>query len=239
MAKLISMKALERHLRYRGPYIFFYDKKSGKKNAEIIEHMNIMANKYSKLKVFIVIWEDKKKFLLSKLLTEGDKIYLYYLGLIREMIYLPDTQKINELFFKAIEFFNDNIERKAQNIGKRPCINYQNDTNQNPAKPRRKCHLRENNIVHRKTYMLKQKIQILHEFPQPPKIIKNKYSSPENLLACEKLISRRKTPFKYNKNEGNIKIPDYKIQASTEWFNDAAITNLPTEIISTEFEEKN
>lgn len=234
MAKQISVEKLNRQLRYQGPYLYFYDGKCGGKNAEMVAYINFMANKYKKLKVFQINWEDKKRYVPSTPLEERDKIYLYYLGMERERMYLPDTQNIKEFFNKAIEFFNFNIERKAQNIGTRPRDKCKDDKNQNPAKSKRSCHERENYIAYKKKYIRNQKIKIINEYQKAERLQKNHVLLKITTLPQEKIILAGKNLTDQKSIKNVQKLEQNEIPSSKKWFDDINITNLPMEIFSDE-----
>lgn len=235
MAKYIEAKALPRYLWHEAPLIYFYDGKCDDKNTELVLYMNQMAKRYNKLKVLCIDWEDKKRFYPATLPDELNKIYLCSCGYKVNAILYKDKEDINKIFIKAIDQFNEYIEKRAEKIGSRPSKQCEKIQIQKSLKEKRKCHLREFNIKHKKKYALKNKIKIKDDIYVEQNQSKNYFKAKmklKNMLVDKNLRN----------NVKNLPIPHFNYETnnlldsnSNNWFNDVDINELPTDIISNQY----
>lgn len=117
MAKEIDPSKLHDHLWRTGPYICFYETKNDEFNLKLVDYVNKMAKTYPDLKIFIVNWKKKRDFNPYTPDEEMNTIYLFFDGNEIEKMYCPNHLKINQLFEKAVNYYNQNIDRRIENVG--------------------------------------------------------------------------------------------------------------------------
>lgn len=181
---------LKYYLCHQGPYIYFYNG-IGEVNKKIVEKMNILSSKFSKLSVIEISWESQKKYKQSTSLCEMNTVFLYNCSKLISKAYIPNEDKIIEIFQKAINFYNIHIENKANGIDKntrnkfdRSDINSQEDK---IKKEKRSQRLTE----YKKLHLVRQKIIL----PKNPNYFKNIFVN-HDLMIMKKTRLRNN---KYNK----------------------------------------
>lgn len=117
MATPIKIREVERCVWFRGPYIFFYNGNCKGYNSTLVTKMNEMANKYPSLKVHVIDWQEKKMINHLTKDEEMNKVSLYFEKKLEDEVLCPDDDRINQLFKKAIDFFNINIDKSVQKAG--------------------------------------------------------------------------------------------------------------------------
>lgn len=122
MAKNADPVKVSRFLWHPGPYLYFYRTHDCEKNKKIVYHMNFMAHQFREINVLQIDWEKQLKFDQSTKITEMNTVYLYSNGDLKGFRYEPTENDIYEIFERAIHFYNNNLEKRAQNIGSNPRI---------------------------------------------------------------------------------------------------------------------
>lgn len=117
MAELVDMVRLSTFINRNGPYIYYYDGKCGGFNHEVVTKAYILACKFPQIKVFQVDWQDKIRSHPSTQPCEMNTISLLFLGRLVEKKIILDLSDIDSIFKKAIECYNENIERRIKNQG--------------------------------------------------------------------------------------------------------------------------
>lgn len=119
MAQKKSFIGLQHYLWRSGPFIIFYNSRCSGYNQELVKYMNFMAAKYPALQIFEIDWEEKKFYNAGTIDEDMNTVYIHSRSAIKAAEFCPDRNKINELFKKAICYYNKNLENRAMNIGSR------------------------------------------------------------------------------------------------------------------------
>lgn len=117
MSKKVNLYRLDYYLWHPGPYIIFYNGDCTGYNDELVKNMNTMAAKYPALQVFELSWEEKKTYTVGVEDEVMNTVFLYSHGQLREREFYPDKNKIDDIFKKAIDFYNQNIENRIKKMG--------------------------------------------------------------------------------------------------------------------------
>lgn len=229
MAELITAKLLRFQIWRTGPYIYFYNGKFGELHEEMQNYINKMAKKYSKLRVLKVNWEDQMNHRPWTNISEVHKVYLYYRKKAVEEHYLPNNKTIDKIFDKAIECYNEYMEKRAENVGKKLPINVEKFTEQIPKHKIPKVP-KQKYIQIKKRFFLNQKIEKIDD-EKTTKIHANKKSSSINNVI---LLEKRKLSGidKLKLYDCDRNIGRKEIISRREWFKSLTITDLPGNIFS-------
>lgn len=119
MARKITAPKIDRFLWRNGLYIYFYDGNCEGLNSTIVNNMNQMAKKYEMMNVFSVDWQSKIIRSPFTPIQEMNTICLYFDGIEKERIYMPDKTAICEFFKRGVGYFNYHMQRRAESLGKR------------------------------------------------------------------------------------------------------------------------
>lgn len=221
MAKLIQAKYLNTKLWRPGPYIYFFDERCHDKNSEMIEYVNILANMYKRINVFKIAWEDRINRTRRHIPYELNKLYLYYEGNKILEHEISDKENINKIFFKAVDCYNKNIEKKADSIGKHPRKRFYFIENKNINGTS----IYNNNIKRKKKFILNKKIRNVEEGNVKIQLAINEFNNKE---CIKKQIKNKIITKIFNKE-----IHD-KTKSQIEWYRNVQMTTLPLNIFSNE-----
>lgn len=212
----IEPRILSRYLNRDGPFIYFFIGK-GENNITIKKIIYEFSQQYSLLKIFEIDFEKYRKIFVNTTESDMNRIYLYANGLLIEDKYLPNENAILEIFKKAIEFHNQNMDNRAWKQGKNSLIN--TDTNISSYKNISKTYRRCLSVVNcKKRKFLKQKYISL---------CKNISADDEHNLKCNilnmKNIEFNSKPINFNiesitkQNKTILSYPQFKLNYNEQY----------------------
>lgn len=182
-----------RRLYHYGPYIYFYTNSFIGADKSIEMYINKMSSKYPDLQVFSIDWRKYCDYYGRESTKLINKVFLHCKNQIVDERFMTDTKEIDEIFKKAIELYNINVENKAKNIGTR-AINVKLYGKDDSYKLELKKRMKINDCKRRK--MLESKIFYKNDMDQPEnENIKNEcLSKNEGILIYDK----------FQKNENSL-----------------------------------
>lgn len=229
---LISIKPnkLKSYLWHLGPYLYFYNNSGDEVNQKIVYKMREMAYKYSKIVVLEIDWNVKLLFDHNFNTDIINHVFVYFKGKLKEIFKNPNENAIEEIFEKAIYFFNENMEIKSKNVGIRNKYDFSKIINYDKKNLDRIKKNYINNECKRK-YLLNNRIRLTDKTTfynnlatkiSPTLKYKNMLNSYKNDLKNIDL------DFLHNNHLFNL---SENILTSESWFNDVKINDLPKNIL--------
>lgn len=226
MAKLIEAKSLDRIIWRTGPYVYFYDGKCSGYNKTLVDNMNRMATNHPDLKVFVIDWMKKREFFSYAPDDQMNAVYLFFDGKQIERIYYPNLSNINHLFEKAVQFYNQNIDRRIKNIGSQRMTNNLKEVYLLGKTPNYVSKTDIGKARRRATWFNNKKIKFI-----PDQILDLKKGKDEQSLNnFEKLKyknSKNKNVYLYTKIFKNNR----ETAQSKIWYHNVQITDMPSEFL--------
>lgn len=227
----INPKKLWRYLWHKGPFIYFYREDSIEDNLHIVKNIKLMAEKYPDLKVLEINWQEQIRINHCTSLKVLNQVHLYYNNELILRKQNPNRNEIEEIFDRAIECYNNNIDILAQKIN----FKINSDLLNNE-------HLHLNICTNKKVYLGKLK-------SKGKNILKNKIVPYRNIFSQDKSA-------KFNESINKNPKIDHKFQDKTinsfyknisthnkveksikPWFYDVKIDALPSKIFLEESDE--
>lgn len=235
----IPPERLHRYLRHNGPYIFFYNRKDEKENIRIVNNMRKFASMFSKLTVFEI--EMKDTIINTKIgINIFNEVFLYFRSKLKDKKQNPNEKEIEEIFEKAIIYYNQNLESKIKKSAPKSIyfqVNENVDLNKydnigikkyKKYRERRKKFLMKNKII----FSDKNKSSYSYNktYPSIMNITANDNCNVKSEIQKDNCQSKDEFIYKF----------DNFVSFSQPWFYDVEITDSPTELIFDEtFEVKN
>lgn len=162
MIKIIFHKQLNLFLSKSGPCIYYHNANIPGINEYIVRQMHIWSNKYPALNIFEVSYDKKVEKTLNVRVENINKLFLYYRGEKKLVINEPKQTDFKEIFHKFIFFYNEKLERLAENYGSRKFLKIQEEPNSNKTKEKTKTD-KANYIKNMVSKYLRKKIIISDE----------------------------------------------------------------------------
>lgn len=234
MVERLDVKQLARRLVQPGPYLYFYNADSFGGNGINAKYINSKAITHPIVKVFEINWADQFRYNPSISIEIMKNVYLYFRGEKKFEIANPTIQDIDILFYKCVEFHNEKMEQRANNVGIRskqiPIYN------QNGQKINTKKELsRRDRVIMkcRKNYFLKRIIAPLEE--DPSLILKSKPFVREKKQQELRILAPRKEIKKRKRVTSSVKRFE---ESQPQWFQDVNLKDLPMNFLDEEKESK-
>lgn len=120
----IEPHKLSSNLWRTGPYMYFFKKNNDIKNSSIICSVNYLANKYSKIKTFQIIWEKQILYNSSTPIDHKNTIFLYFRGKYVKEIFEPKHDELEDFFKEGVKYYKERLNIFFTNQGSR-LKNYQ------------------------------------------------------------------------------------------------------------------
>lgn len=119
MIRFIKPNMLQRQLKFKGPYLYYYKSEIDEDNLIIIHYIKIFSDQYSNIDILEIDWNDYKKYQPLVKDDEMNVIYLYYDGSVIMRENNPSNQKLTEIFLRSIILFNEKTSKYMNNVGKK------------------------------------------------------------------------------------------------------------------------
>lgn len=226
MARVIEPKIADLCKWHTGPYIFFYNGQCDGYNYYLVSKMNEMARKYQMIKVHQIDWSKRKCINPMTPNVEMNTVFIYFRKRLEDAVLCPNKDKIDNIFKKAVNFYNINIKDKASKVGtKSPRYNNSNPGMANNNISKRRMCLNEC----QKRYILKQQIEYIDDQHVTVSTV------PEISNFQKKKNNIYETPLDKITNIGS-KIDKFEIPvvvSSNKWYSDVTNTELPFDIFQT------
>lgn len=116
MAKITDPRNLDRQLLHYGPYIYFYNAYCHGFNKSMVECVKKLSSEYPAIIVYELNWAKYSDYRPATSIEEIYKVYLVC-DKKKEEWFMPDKTTMNEIFGKAIQLYNKNLEFRAKNVG--------------------------------------------------------------------------------------------------------------------------
>lgn len=230
MAKILEPRSLRRRLSFYGPYIYFYNTDYPAFYKSIVEYINKLAIEYPDLGVFQIDWRKHLSFGQKTCIKEIHKVYLYCNKKKEYEKYFPNKNDINEVFYKAIQLYNDRIEQRAKDISSRETTKKlcPNDIDYKEKLYRRlykkawsRNKILKSKIIHKQNYTSCEiKNIIINILPKNTEIVHLDGSKNEE-----------NTPY-FTKNTETKSNSINQDSSDKPWFYDTGSTDLPSDIFS-------
>lgn len=159
MIKKISAKLFNHHYAWhKGPHVYYFKLDENNVNKILVENVLKIMPIYEKIPVFEIDWKSQLSQNRDTSTEYLKRVCLHFKGTVTEA-YGLDLKNILILFNKAIDCYNEILEYKAKNIGKRGIIIRKNKTisaNERKVGP---FTIREYNLEVRRRGLIRQKLK--------------------------------------------------------------------------------